>query len=106
MTQETEVPAAREDRPERKAEVKITASYLPSSETYAAELPRSTTLAIVKTAVMTFFGVTDFKDRDNHTFHLMFEGVQRDDLDTTLDALLKPHQPAAHFQLIEKITAG
>jgi hypothetical protein len=60
----------------------------------------------VKTAVTTFFGVTDFKDRDTHTFHLMFDGVQRDDLGTTLDAVLKRNQHKAHFQLVEKITAG
>jgi hypothetical protein len=96
-------------RDEKKTtDVKVTAKYLPSTETFEQEFPRSATLGDVKTAVMTFFNAKDFTDRDTHTFHLMFKDQQRDDLGTTLDALLddKEHKAKAKFQLIEQIKAG
>lgn len=105
MTQETEQHEEHGEH-ERKTEVEVTASYLPSSDRYDEDLPRPTALGTVLTKVKSFFKVEDFKDRDTHTFHLMFEGQQRDDLGTTLEQLLKPNQRNAHFQLIEKIQAG
>jgi hypothetical protein len=88
--------------------VEVTAKYLPSTETFEQEFPRSATLSDVKTAVMTFFGVKDFTDRDSHTFHLMYKDQQRDDLGTMLDALLddEEHKAKAKFQLVEVIKAG
>jgi hypothetical protein len=88
--------------------VEVTAKYLPSTETYDQGFQRTATLDEVKTAVMTFFGVKDFQDRDNHSFHLMYKDEQRDDLGTTLDALLadKEHKAKAKFQLVEVIKAG
>jgi hypothetical protein len=88
--------------------VEVTAKYLPSTETFEQDFPRSATLDAVKTAVMTFFGVKDFTDRDAHAFHLMYKDEQRDDLGTTLDALLedKEHKAKVKFQLVEVIKAG
>jgi len=96
-------------REERKTKtVEVTAKYLPSTETFEQDFQRTATLDEVKTAVMTFFGVKDFQDRDNHTFHLMYKDEQRDDLGTTLDALLgdKEHKAKVKFQLVEVIKAG
>jgi hypothetical protein len=96
-------------REERKTkQVEVTAKYLPSTETFEQEFTRTATLGDVKTAVIAFFKVADFTDRDTHTFHLMYKDQQRDDLGTTLDALLddKEHKAKAKFQLIEQIKAG
>jgi hypothetical protein len=96
-------------RDERKArQVEITAKYLPSTDIFEQEFARTATLGDVKTMVMSFFNVKDFTDRDNHTYHLMFKDQQRDDLGTTLGALLedKEHKSKAKFQLIEQIKAG
>ena len=96
-------------RDERKArQVEVTAKYLPSSDTFEQEFARSATLGDVKTAVMAFFSVKDFSDRDSHTYHLMYRDQQRDDVGTTLEALLadKEHKAKAKFQLIEQIKAG
>jgi hypothetical protein len=88
--------------------VEVTAKYLASTETFEQDFPRTATLDNVRTAVMAFFGVTNFQDRDNHTFHLVYNDEQRDDLGTTLDALLedKEHKAKAKFQLVEVIKAG
>jgi hypothetical protein len=89
-----------------KTTAEVTANFLPSPDQYRQPFQRAQTLGDVKTAVMAFFGVSDFKDRDTHTFHLMFEGQQRDDLGTTLQALLGDERDTAHFQLVERIQAG
>src|SRR5437016_2199169 len=88
---------------EQKTTVEVTANYLPSTEQYRQSFKRTQTLGDVKTGVMAFFKVSDFKDRDTHTFHLLFEGQQRDDLGIRLDALLGNERHSAHFQLIERI---
>jgi hypothetical protein len=96
-------------RDERKTrQVEVTAKYLPASDTFEQEFARTATLGDVKTAVMAFFRVNDFSDRDSHTFHLMYRDQQRDDVGTTLEALLedKEHKARAKFQLIEQIKAG
>lgn len=89
-------------------QVEVTAKYLPASDTFVQEFARTATLGDVKDAVTTFFNVKDFQDRDNHTFHLMYKDEQRDDLGSTLDALLedKGHKAKAKFQLVEVIKAG
>ena len=88
--------------------VRVTAKYLPSTEVFDQEFPRTATLGVVRTAVMTFFKVEDYTTRDNHTFHLVYKDQQRDDLATTLDILLddNEHKHNAHFQLVEVIKAG
>lgn len=108
MSQDTTIGEEREQREDdnRNTAVHVTANYLPSSETYRHSFLRTDTIGTVKADVMLFFKVADFKDRDTHTFHLMFEGQQRDDLGTSLGQLLKGEQRHAHFQLIEKIQAG
>jgi hypothetical protein len=55
---------------------------------------------------MTFFGVSDHRDRDTHQFFLEFNGQRLTDLNQTLELLLGPHRKGAHFNLVEQITPG
>ncbi len=91
---------------ERKTTVEVTANYLPSTEHYREPFQRAQTLGDVRNQVMTFFNVSDHQDRDKHTFHLLFEGQQRDDPGVALVTLVGDERHTAHFQLIERIQQG
>jgi len=86
--------------------VAVTVSYLPAPSAYHHKFPDETAVGTVRTDAMSFFGVSDHRDRDIHEFLLEFEGRRLTDMAETLEHLLGPHRRDAHFHLIEQVTKG
>jgi hypothetical protein len=85
---------------------RITVEYLPASHPFHREYEGNVTLSMVRADAMTFFKVSDHKDRDTHQFFLEFKGQRLTNMAETLDQLLGPHRRAAKFNLVEQITPG
>jgi hypothetical protein len=86
--------------------VQVTVDYLPAAAPFHMEFPPATTLEVVRTAAMEFFGVRDRTERDTYKYYLAFEGNRLTDTGQTLEQLLGPHRKGAHFHLVEEITPG
>ena len=86
--------------------VKVTVAYLPAPKPFHHSYGDEATIGTIRTESMTFFGVSDHKDRDTHEFFLEFEGRRLSDLGETLEKLLGPHRREAHFNLVEQVTQG
>ena len=84
----------------------VTVDYLPAAHPFHHSYDGSVTIATVRSEAMTFFGVSDHKDRDTHQFFLEFNGQRVTNTAQTLDQLLGPHRKGAHFNLVEQITPG
>jgi len=90
-----------------KTDVEVTANYLPSPAHFRGEYQRTDTLGLVRTAIMSFFGVQDRTEgRRNYTYYVTFEGQRRDDLSSALSAIVGTERHTAHFQLVEQIQEG
>jgi len=86
--------------------VAVTVSYLPAPNPFHREFQDETTVGTIRADAMTFFGVTDHRDRDIHEFFLEFEGRRLTNMAETLEQLLGPHRREAHFNLVEQVTKG
>jgi hypothetical protein len=86
--------------------VEVAVSYLPSPNRFQRKYADETTVGIIRTDAMAFFGVQDHKDRDVHEFFLEFEGRRLTNMGETLEQLLGPHRREAHFNLVEQVTQG
>jgi hypothetical protein len=86
-------------------QVEITVDYLPASKPFHHEYPGATTFSTVRGDAMSFFQVSDFKDRDNHQFFLEFNHQRLSANGETLMQLLG-HREGAKFNLVEQITPG
>jgi hypothetical protein len=89
----------------QEAPVRTEVSYLPATERFRAEYDGETLLATIRSQAMTFFQVSDHKDRDVHEFFLEFEGQRITDLGQTLEHLVHERRHAT-FNLVEQITQG
>jgi len=86
--------------------VKTEVGYLPATQDFRQEYDDETQLSTVRAQAMTFFGVSDHKDRDVHEFFLEFEGQRVTNLNQTLEQLMGRDRPHAKFNLVEQITPG
>jgi len=84
----------------------ITVEYLPASQPFHHTYEGNVTLSTVRSDAMTFFQVSDHKDRDTHQFFLEFGGRRLTNMAETLDQLLGAHRRGAKFNLVEQITPG
>jgi hypothetical protein len=89
----------------RTHEVRITVEYLPATKAFHHEYPLATTIGTVQAEAMSFFGVRDHKDRDEHRFFLEFHGQRLTNLSETLHQLLGEKREA-EFHLVEQVTPG
>lgn len=83
----------------------ITVEYLPASHPFHKSYEGNETVATVRADAMTFFHVSDHRDRDTHQFFLEFDGRRLTDMAETLRQLLG-HRHGAKFNLVEQITPG
>lgn len=93
------------ETPQTKTTVETTVTYLPAEKPFHRSFPDDTTLGVVRSDAMAFFGVADYTDRNRHEFQLEFEG-NRVDYNLTLAQFLGEHRKAVHFDLVEQVTAG
>ena len=92
-------------KPHTEKTVEVTVTYLPAEKPFHRAFPEDTTLAVVRTEAMQFFGVADFTDRDRHEFQLDADG-NRVDYNQTLAQFLGEHRKGLHVDLVEQVTAG
>jgi hypothetical protein len=92
--------------PAKDTDVEVTVEYLPAAKPFRCTYDGAVTVGTVRSDAMTFFGVSDHRDRDTHQFFLEFNGQRLTNMNQTLDQLLGPHRKGAHFNLVEQITAG
>jgi hypothetical protein len=81
-------------------------NYLPATKAFHQAYSGATTLTIVRTDAMAFFGVRDRQERDKYEYFLEFQGSRVTNTSQTLDQLLGLHRQGAEFNLIEQITPG
>ena len=93
------------DAPARQ-EIKITIDYLPATQDFNQDYPPETVLETIRTDAKNFFGVQDRQERDTYFYYLAHNGQRVQDTNATLGQLVGPHPHAAHFSLVEQITAG
>jgi hypothetical protein len=93
------------DTPTRQ-EIKVTTDYLPATQDFHRDYVPDTVLETIRTDAKNFFGVQDRQERDTYFYYLMHDGQRVQDTSTTLGHLIGPHPHAAHFSLVEQITAG
>lgn len=86
-------------------EVRVTVEYLPATKSFHREYSQETTLGTVQADAMSFFGVSDYQDRDTHRFFLEFHGQRLTNLGETLHQLLGEKREG-EFHLVEQITPG
>lgn len=86
--------------------VQVTVDYLPAATPFHHRFDEDTTLEVVRTRAMEFFGVKDRQERDSYHYWLEFDGQRITDTNQTLSHLLGEHRRGAHFNLIEEITPG
>lgn len=88
-----------------KQAVQAEVDYLPSPQPYEHKYPSVTLLAVVRSDSMTFFGVSDHKDRDVHEFFLVHASSRITNLSQTIGQLIgEKHE--VKFNLVEQITPG
>jgi hypothetical protein len=87
-------------------EIKVTVDYLPATEDFRREYVPETVLETVRSDAKSFFGVQDRQERDTYFYYLAHAGQRVQDTNATLGQLIGPHPRAAHFSLVEEITAG
>jgi hypothetical protein len=87
-------------------EVEAIVDYLPATEDFEKEYPRSTVIETIRTDAKNVFGVQDRQERDTYFYYLVFRGERIQDTQITLEQLVGEHEPKAHFSLVEEITAG
>lgn len=87
-------------------DVQVTVEYLPAVNPFHQSYLEKVTVGTVRTDAMTFFGVSDHRDRDTHQFFLEFNGQRLTNMGETLEQLLGPDRKGAHFNLVEQITPG
>jgi hypothetical protein len=87
-------------------EIKVTIDYLPAVEDFHRDYAPETILETIRTDAKSFFGVQDRQERDRYFYYLAHNGQRLQDTSTTLGQLIGPHPHAAHFSLVEEITAG
>ncbi|MGB8065005.1 MAG: hypothetical protein WCF26_24170 [Candidatus Sulfotelmatobacter sp.] len=92
--------------PANDTDVEVTVEYLPAAEPFHRTYDGTATVGTVRSDAMTFFGVSDHRDRDTHQFFLEFNGERLTNMNQTLEQLLGPHRKGAHFNLVEQITPG
>jgi len=85
--------------------VEVTVEYLPATQPYHQKYTEETGIETVRTQAMAFFGVQDYKDRDNHEFFLEFEKQRLPRDSRTLGQVLGQRK-GAKFNLIEQVTQG
>ncbi len=100
LAEEMKTPDAR-----RTHEVRVTVEYLPATQPFHYQYSRETTIGTVQADAMSFFGVGDHKDRDEHKFFLEFNHQRLMNLSETLHQLLGEKREA-EFHLVEQITPG
>lgn len=88
------------------AEVEAIVEYLPATEDFTEEYPRTTVVETIRTDAKNFFGVQDRQERDRYFYYLVFRGERVQNTQVTLEQLVGEHKPKAHFSLVEEITAG
>jgi hypothetical protein len=87
-------------------EVAAIVDYLPATEDFTKDYPRTTTVETIRTDAKTFFAVQDRQERDTYFYYLVFRGERVRNTQATLEQLVGEHEPKAHFSLVEEITAG
>jgi|SRR5579864_80564 len=92
--------------PAKNEDVEVTVEYLPAAKPFHRVYGGTSTVGTVRTDAMSFFGVSDHRDRDTHQFFLEFNGQRLTNMAQVLDQLLGPHRKGAHFNLVEQITPG
>jgi hypothetical protein len=86
-------------------EVKVSVDYLPAAEDFRKDYPTTTSIETIRSDAKTFFGVQDRQERDTYFYFLVHDGQRIQDTSITLEQLIGPHTHAAHFSLVEEITA-
>jgi len=97
--------SATTDTPTRQ-EIKVTIDYLPATQDFHRDYTGETVLETIRTDAKNFFGVQDRQERDTYFYYLAHNGQRIQDTNTALGQLVGPHPHAAHFSLVEQITAG
>jgi hypothetical protein len=87
-------------------EIKVSVDYLPAATDFHQDFPPQTILETIRTDAKSFFGVQDRQERDTYYYYLAHDGQRIQDTSITLEQLIGPHPHAAHFSLVEEITAG
>ncbi len=87
-------------------DVEVIVDYLPATEDFRKDYPADTTLEVIRTDAKNFFGVQDRQERDTYFYYLAYKGERVPDTAITLLQLIGEHLHAAHFALVEQITAG
>lgn len=88
----------------KRQEVKVTIDYLPAAKDFHQEYPPATALETIRSDAKAFFQVQDRQERDTYYYYLAYKG-DRIETSGTLGDLVE-HAHAAHFSLVEQITAG
>src|SRR5437867_5980429 len=73
---DSQTNAAVHDSAHQVDEVEVTVEYLPATSPFHRPYPQSTTIEVVRTDAMVFFGVRDHQDRDTHRFFLEFDRLR------------------------------
>jgi len=89
----------------KQQEVKVTADYLPATEDFKKKYPPETVLETIRSDAKSFFHVQDRQERDTYFYYLAYKGERVESTNVALGELVE-HAHAAHFSLVEQITAG
>ena len=85
--------------------VKVRVDYLPATKDFEREYPPETIVETIRTDAKDFFGVQDRQERDTYFYYLTFHGQRVENTNIPLTDLIKQAK-AAHFSLVEQISAG
>jgi hypothetical protein len=89
----------------KKQQVKVDVDYLPATDDFEQEYSSETIVETIRTDAKNFFGVQDRQERDTYFYYLSFRGERVENTSVPLSQLVKKAK-AAHFSLVEQITAG
>ena len=89
----------------REQQVKVKVDYLPATEDFEQDYPAETIVETIRTDAKSFFGVQDRQERDTYFYYLALHGERVENTNVPLTDLVKKAK-AAHFSLVEQITAG
>jgi hypothetical protein len=89
----------------KEQQVKVKVDYLPATEDFEQDYPAETIVETIRTDAKSFFGVQDRQERDTYFYYLALHGERVENTNVPLTDLVKKAK-AAHFSLVEQITAG
>ena len=91
---------------QKQHEVKTTVGYLPAARPFKKDYESDTSLSVVRAEAMAFFEIADYTDRDQHFFHLHFEGQRVEDLGRTVGDLVGERGKRLELEIVEQVVAG